>query len=239
MTLLSCFRNHQLGRSNQKQKHGLMYVSPSIWITKLTDAINSQTMVPSEYAEAFLKALSVVTESVLETFFSRAKIMKIKLKKCNETALVLPYDACIKTYRDLIRQNYTDVYIGKERHFEKSTDLMFRGTWPFFLVKRLRLLLGEIGIWNWWEHMLQTDSIGNLQIQRKPENFHPPNMAGNVLVLFAVFLGGCSLGLLLIFLEIITHAGAFFRKCFIWFLQLLRDTYENLTKFCNYIAKYL
>lgn len=157
--------------------------------------IQERSKTPQGYSKIILESLAVSGMEKSENFLSMATRQLLEtVKTCNKTAIITSYENCIDFYRQLVQANYTDVYIGTEQHFESNIEFEFHGFWPYYILKRLKLLQGEMGVWRWWERVKGRHLTVDEMSQWRTGTFRPPNMTGNILVLFTLYMVGCCLG---------------------------------------------
>lgn len=122
------------------------------------------------------------------------------LRKCNNTAIILPYNQAVRLVRQQQRQHADILDIGIETYFRSSVVLTLHGTWPMYVIRRQTLLKGETGILQKWTNLLNETTLSSNAINLR--NFQPTGakMSGNIFVIFLVyFVGiGLTIGLTLI-----------------------------------------
>lgn len=141
-----------------------------------------------------------------------AESMKF-LKTCNKTA-VLAYEPNIKDYEmKLKRAGLTKISIGNDDLPAINIGLNLQGWFPRFILKRFRGI-GQSGIFSYWNKIVvgHTLRLNNLVSSNADTiNTSIPNisnqeirtkLSGNLVVIFVVFLTGCSLGLCIFILEL-------------------------------------
>lgn len=68
------------------------------------------------------------------------------------------------------------------------------GNWPLYVVERLKLFQGETGMWTRWTRRIDTMVNSRISKELVADEFMPPNMDGNILVVFVIFIFGMTLG---------------------------------------------
>lgn len=108
------------------------------------------------------------------------------LKNCQETAIVMPDQAC-RNYQQILisEQKAPDIFFGKESLSDVNWMFHLRGFVPPSLITRVHVI-SESGIWEWWLNLLTggTHDYGNFV------RVLAVNMKGNIVMVFIVWVAG-------------------------------------------------
>lgn len=75
------------------------------------------------------------------------------------------------------------------------------GLVPVHLIRNIKGMVGS-GIWEWWRDLYRHNlNSQKLRASAKTGNAERPNMSGNILLVFLMWLGGHAIGLFCLILE--------------------------------------
>lgn len=118
-----------------------------------------------------------------------------KIEDCRNTAVVLPRDAAMRFALQLSYQNDSlnipgRVNIGKEKYFQQYFVFRLGGYISPHMMRRVKTIQTS-GVMNWWQKIIKEGfERKHFVDSRVPHK--TPTMDGNVLVIFAVWLGGLA-----------------------------------------------
>ncbi len=118
---------------------------------------------------------------------SQEKLIKQNLQNCSKSAWLLPlYKA--ETVATFLRQQNLHSDVGKETYFKTNFALHLVGLVPSHILKGFAAV-AEAGLFEWWDNILVSfiDSTDNSDLGPLK-----PNMKGNILVIFVVWLVGMA-----------------------------------------------
>lgn len=128
------------------------------------------------------------------------------LSECNRAAVVAPEVIVNRFGKHLQRNNTPNVYVGKETYSNVTFALELKGWVQPIVLKRIRCIK-ESGLWEWWPKFIQTSKDFILQKSFKSLEDSKPNMSGNILQIFLMFVGGLAFASILFALEIRKSVG--------------------------------
>lgn len=143
---------------------------------------------------------TIKSEKKKELIALEYKHLLNSLKTCNRTAVILPEHMCWESGRALKRNHsLKSVYIGKESYSDINWIFVLSGYVPPHIIRRVKTL-GASGIWQMW----MKSFLGSLSFQVGPSwksEVEAPNLEGNIVVIFYVWLIGIGICLFSFVLE--------------------------------------
>lgn len=130
---------------------------------------------------------------------SRRLVMK-ELLNCRNVAIIASYNELPKLAKNLSRSANISEYlhVGAELYFHSFITHVFRGSPPVHILKRIRRF-NETGVLDWWVQSINESSrfVPNNKI-----TLTPPNLSGNILVIFLVQFSGLAISTIFLAVEI-------------------------------------
>lgn len=127
-------------------------------------------------------------------FFSKLQdeVLLKSLQECRNIAVVLPESMCWK-YRQKMRnlKSGHHVFIGKEQYAKMYNLYYFQGLIPGSVTLRVKTI-HESGIWEWQNKLVESIFKGKAMINQKLI-LAAPNIQGNILIVFIIWLGGVAI----------------------------------------------
>lgn len=124
------------------------------------------------------------------------------LKSCKRCALILPKYMCQVYTNKLMGEGISEaeISIGKETYSEIYDIIGLEGPVPPFILRRIQAI-GISGIWEWWMRLGMEFSRHSTSDVICSAPTKPPNMGGNILVIFIVWSIGELIAVVIFFLE--------------------------------------
>jgi hypothetical protein len=158
------------------------------------------------------KALSKLSfQGYFNSYFWRKQSQFIfeDLKKCAKTSWILPEYMAHRLSKRLRKLDlHSDV--GVNGYAKRQILFNFQGSVPGSLVKRISRLQHS-GLFEWWKNFVNRTDLGKVNNVEPPK---PPNMKGNIQLIFILLLSGLLGALVFLIIEL---RSVFFKYFKIWF----------------------
>lgn len=124
-------------------------------------------------------------------------ILQEALQECKKTALILSDHVSRDVYKTLSAEMHKPyAFLGEESFSDIDWTLSISGLVPPELIKRVHRI-GESGIWQWWVELFQ----GNRFKSSNANQVAAASMAGNIVVVFAIWVVCIVMGILSFLIE--------------------------------------
>lgn len=121
------------------------------------------------------------------------------IKKCQQTAILLPDYICREIKKVLVRKDKMQhVFIGEESFTDLDWTFGIAGDIPPFVIKRIHGI-AESGVWQWWVRLLRRNEMHDVD---KHDVVRAVGISGNIVILFVVWSGGVFLAILYFIIEL-------------------------------------
>lgn len=133
------------------------------------------------------------------------KVLIENLKQCRKVAVLVPYYKALE-YLEILRNTkhkYISITIGEKGYTSSSLVFWFLGSAPRFIYDRLDAMKWS-GIWEWRGKLVDSmiSERGNVN-KFVSQSVSNASMAGNILVIFTVFLAGLGVSFTIFNVEVI------------------------------------
>lgn len=130
--------------------------------------------------ETFANLTSVELGRIVEV---DGESLRHELQGCSNVAVILPDHVCHEYFRSLKMENRENMFVGKESYSEVNWMFTLEGVLPPFLPSRIKSA-HETGLWERWKPAWVTTAgmYGKGPV--------PANLAGNVVIIFIIWVTG-------------------------------------------------
>lgn len=117
------------------------------------------------------------------------RLLTQSLQACEKVALILPQRWCweLRSKVENLPSGH-HIFVGKEHYSEVYDVYYLEGLISSSITRRVKAI-GESGIWEWQRMVVQAISRSQNNVE-KERILEPPNMYGNILIVFIIWLGG-------------------------------------------------
>lgn len=163
------------------------------WVTRVYQGI-PQIIGPERERKYMHEEMTLFRKQEMDYFF---KVMM----KCDKVALILTPDMCSAVAQKVKHKKFHQpISVGRNIYYGTNELITLTGFVPQRILTSLKSI-GEVGIWDRWMRIFTTRSGSRRRDTGSPP-VQPANMQGNLVIVFAVWMGGFGISLILFILEI-------------------------------------
>lgn len=143
----------------------------------------------------FLEQLALIRNAEHEILRTHNKLLRNLLQNCSyNIALILPETLCLEHVKRLVRSGHFHSFVGKDVYLRTSYGYHFEGVVSGFQRRRFQGSQAA-GLWDWWTQLITHPSklIKEDEVTLRPKK---PSMEGNVMLIFAILVLGCSISIM-------------------------------------------